>query len=122
MANSGDLSWDETAVAATNQDAKPRNTRLVARWIPLDVSAKQSLPSTGANGIVPPLVKVEDLPLDAGGHIVIDTSIRAPSAMGRWALALDIVDDVSGSFAKLGSKPAVILVDVVAPRGRGPAY
>jgi hypothetical protein len=28
---------------------------------------------------------------------------------------------ISGSYAKLGSKPAVILVDVVAPRGRGPA-
>ena len=67
---------------------------------------------------MPPLIKVDDMPLDAGRRIVIDTAIRAPSAMGRWALALDIVDDVSGSYAKLGSKPAVILVDVVAPRGR----
>ena len=118
VANSGELTWAETPVDTSDPNAKPRNTRLVARWIPLDVSAKQSLPSTGANGIVPPLIKVDDLPLDAGRHIVIDTAIRAPSAMGRWALALDIVDDVSGSYAKLGSKPAVILVDVVAPRGR----
>ena len=51
--------------------------------------------------------KVDEMPLDAGRHVVIDTAIRAPSAMGRWALALDIVDDVSGSYAKLGSKPAI---------------
>jgi hypothetical protein len=118
VANSGELTWAETPVDASDPNAKPRNTRLVARWIPLDVSAKQSLPSTGANGIVPPLITVDDVPLDAGRHIVIDSTIRAPSAMGRWALALDIVDDVSGSYAKLGSRPAVILVDVVAPRGR----
>lgn len=118
VVNSGDLTWAETPVDTSDPNAKPRNTRLVARWIPLDVSAKRSLPSTGANGVVPALIKVDDMPLDAGRRVVIDTEIRAPSAMGRWALALDIVDDVSGSYAKLGSKPAVILVDVVAPRGR----
>ncbi len=118
VANSGELTWAETPVDASDPDAKPRNTRLVARWIPLDVAAKQSLPTSGINGVVPAPVTVDAVPLDAGRHIVIDTAIRAPSALGRWALALDVVDDVSGSYAKLGSKPGLIYVDVVAGRGR----
>ena len=118
VANSGELTWAETPVDTSDPNAKPRNTRLVARWIPLDVSAKQVAAVDRRQRHRAAALKVDDVPLDAGRHIVIDTAIRAPSAMGRWALALDIVDDVSGSYAKLGSKPAVILVDVVAPRGR----
>ena len=48
---------------------------------------------------------LERVPLDAGRRIDVDTAIRVPSQLGRWALALDIVDDVDGSFAKLGTEP-----------------
>ena len=43
-----------------------------------------------------------------------------PKAAGRWALVIDIVDDVAGSYAALGSAPAVALFEVVAPRGIDP--
>ncbi len=115
VTNSGQLTWAETPADPSDPDPKVRNTRLVARWIPIDVAAKQSLPSLGG-GIVPPNVVVESVPLDPGRHIVVDTTLRAPSAMGRWALAIDVVDGISGSFAKLGSRPALLSIEVVAPR------
>ncbi len=121
VTNSGEVTWGETPSDPSDPDPKVRNTRLVARWIPIDVSAKQSPPSLGGGaggGIVPPTVAVEAVPLDPGRHIVVDASIRAPAALGRWALAIDVVDGVSGSYAKLGSRPALLLIDVVAPRGR----
>ena len=43
-----------------------------------------------------------------------------PKEVGRWALVIDIVDDVAGSYAALGSAPAVALFEVVAPRGIEP--
>jgi hypothetical protein len=120
VTNSGEVSWAETPADPSDPDPKVRNTRLVARWIPLSVSAKASPPAPGGagDGIVPPNVVVESVPLDPGRHIVVDATIRAPAALGRWALAIDVVDGVSGSYAKLGSRPAVLVLDVVAPRGR----
>ena len=63
---------------------------------------------------------LERVPLDAGRRIDVDTAIRVPSQLGRWALALDIVDDVDGSFAKLGTEPTITVFEVVAPRGLEP--
>jgi hypothetical protein len=40
-------------------------------------------------------------------------TIATPSAAGQWALMLDIVDDIDGSFAAHGSRPGAILVDLV---------
>ena len=58
------------------------------------------------------------MPLDAGRHVSVDGSLRAPWAIGRWALTIDIVDDIDGSYARIGSEPAVMLLDVIAPKGR----
>ena len=49
---------------------------------------------------------------------LVDGWLRAPLATGRWALVIDVVDDVDGSFAKLGSAPAVVILNVMPPQDR----
>ena len=44
--------------------------------------------------------------------------LGARSAGGRGALVIDDPDDVDGSYAALGSEPAVAEIEVVARRGR----
>ena len=61
---------------------------------------------------------LDAVPLDAGRHIDVDARLRTPWAIGRWALVVDVVDDIDGSYARLGSEPAVLVLDVVAPKGR----
>ena len=56
-------------------------------------------------------------PLAPGRLVRVSQDLAVPGRVGRWALVVDIVDDVAGSFAALGSAPAVALFDVVAPRG-----
>jgi hypothetical protein len=119
VANSGEATWAETPGDPNDPNPKARNTRIVARWIPLSVSAKAVVPSVGGgseDGVVPAPAVIESVPLDPGRRIVVETAIRAPSALGRWALAIDVVDDVAGSYAKLGSQPAMVYLEVVAPR------
>ena len=36
------------------------------------------------------------------------------------ALAIDVVDDVDGSFAKHGTEPAIAIFQVIPPRGVDP--
>jgi hypothetical protein len=60
------------------------------------------------------------VPLAPGRMILVRGSVVAPQEVGRWALVVDIVDDVDGSFAALGSAPAVHVVEVVEPRGFEP--
>jgi hypothetical protein len=121
VANSGEVTWGETPADPSDPNPKARNARLVARWIPVSVSAKQAVPSIGgggSNGVVPPLDVIEKVPLDPGRRIDLDTTLRAPAALGKWALAIDVVDDITGSYAKIGSRPALVYLEVVAPRGR----
>jgi len=110
VGNSGDLTWaDPTHGPDDGSEAVPdRNTRLVARWIPLDASGAADAPAP---------VELEALPLDAGRVAVVEARLHAPDAPGRWALAVDVVDDVDGSFAALGSAPSVAALDVVPPSG-----
>lgn len=122
VANTGLLTWAETPGDVTRRKAVARNTRLVARWIPLDAGVAaptQAVGRTaGAKGTpIAALKTIERVPLDAGRRIDVDTAIRVPSQVGHWALALDIVDDVDGSFAKLGTEPSIMVFDIVAPRG-----
>ena len=60
------------------------------------------------------------VPLAPGEMVTVRDTIPAPAAKGRWALVIDVIDDVDGSFAALGSEPAVAELDVVAARGRNP--
>jgi hypothetical protein len=61
------------------------------------------------------------MPLAPGASTTVAYAIATPAAPGQWALMLDLVDDVDGSFAAHGSRPGSILVDLVDPLpGLGP--
>ncbi len=57
------------------------------------------------------------VPLDPGALARFRGELTVPSTMGRWALVIDVEDSVQGSFAALGSAPAVDVFEVVPPRG-----
>jgi hypothetical protein len=120
--NSGEVTWADPSDPSdpSDPDPEPRRTRLLARWIPLDIAAKQAPARVGGStgDAVPAPVALKAVPLGTGEQVFVDTAVRAPAALGRWVLAVDVVDDVSGSYAKLGSRPAILYLDVVAPRSR----
>ena len=95
--------------------AVERGTRVVARWIPLDddrsdATRRRSSRSWSAR-----------CRWRRGEMVTVRDTLTAPAAVGRWALVIDVVDDVDGSYAALGSEPAVAEIDVVAARGRDSA-
>ena len=57
------------------------------------------------------------VPLVPGRTVRVEGGIAAPESPGTWALVVDVVDDVDGSFAALGSAPAAQSFIVVAKRG-----
>ena len=115
VANSGTETWAEQDQRTGTPAAVPvtiRETRLVARWILLD----------GSTDAVPPApVELRAVPLPPGRRTTVTVELGAPGTAGVWALVLDVVDDVAGSFAALGSPPAVQVFEVLAPRGIGDA-
>jgi hypothetical protein len=68
----------------------------------------------------PPAFELRRVPLAPGRLVQVSAEILAPDAPGTWALVIDVVDDVDGSFAALGSAPAVHEFLVVAARGIAP--
>jgi hypothetical protein len=129
VANTGELTWAETPGSTTGRTKVVRNTRLVARWIPLDVDGKPQpvVPAQAAGRVagaasqpLAALTTIERIPLDPGRHIEVDAAIHVPAQLGTWALAIDVVDDVDGSFARRGTEPAIAVFQVVAPRGMTP--
>jgi hypothetical protein len=122
VANSGEDSWaDPVRPDSDLGDARARTTRVVATWIRLD--APESGDEHAGDGVADGrLTQVLDrVPLAPGRMERIRETLVVPEQTGRWALVVDVVDDVAGSFATLGSAPAVALFDVVAPRGIAPA-
>jgi len=110
VANTGTESWTEDAPPAGVQAEQlvARDTHLVAHWIRLDGPADDA-----------PLdpVELRAVPLTLDRFTTVRVRLVAPEAPGRWALVVDVVDNVEGSFAALGSAPAVHAFDVVfAPR------
>ena len=69
---------------------------------------------------LPALATLERMPLDAGRHVEVDAAVHVPTQVGTWALAIDVVDDVDGSFAKHGTEPAIAIFQVIPPRGVDP--
>src|SRR5258705_256965 len=63
--------------------------------------------------VAPAPIILDSLPLAPGRSATIETTIATPTAAGHWALMLDVVDDIDGSFAAHGSRPGAILVDLV---------
>ena len=112
VANTGTETWaGEWALdAGAGQMTVERGTRVVARWIPLDE----------IDASPPDPVVVGTVPLAPGEMVTVRDTLVAPFALGRWALVIDVVDDVDGSYAALGSEPAVAEIEVVAQRGRDP--
>ncbi|MCJ7712140.1 MAG: hypothetical protein MUQ32_15065, partial [Chloroflexi bacterium] len=107
--NTGTESWAERAGSAQTSAGPPpiRATRVVARWVPLDVPADVMAPAS---------VELRTVPLAPGKATTVKADLLAPGSPGIWALVVDIVDDVDGSFAALGSAPAVGVYGVVVPR------
>ncbi len=105
VVNTGTETWAERGPGVSPQ-AEPsaiRGTHVVARWIRLGVPA---------DAPAPPPVSLGAVPLAPGGVATIRTKLLAPASPGAWALVVDVVDDVDGSFASLGSAPAVRAVEV----------
>ncbi len=129
VANTGELTWAETPGDVVKGSAVTRNTRLVARWIPLGVAGATAaaVPAQVGGRVagvksppLPALATLERMPLDAGRHVEVDAAVHVPTQVGTWALAIDVVDDVDGSFAKHGTEPAIAIFQVIPPRGVDP--
>jgi hypothetical protein len=134
VANSGEHTWADTARPEGDQtDVRARATRAVATWVRLDPSGQgeasgEAVPDAAAapgdaapgDAAVPLTVDLRKVPLAPGKLERIRETLVVPTDAGTWALVIDIVDDVSGSYAALGSAPAVALFEVVPPRGIAP--
>ncbi len=133
VANSGEDTWADTARPDGDQaDVRARGTRVVATWVRLDsgtpgaASAEPAADPAAdaatapAAAAVPPTIELRKVPLAPGALERIRETLLVPRDVGRWALVIDIVDDVVGSYAAIGSAPAVALFEVVAPRGIQP--
>ncbi len=124
VANTGELTWAEGLPTANSPMlvVMPRDTRLVARWVPVDVPSPAGPAADPATGGTPPPqapaipvpVELSRLRLAPGRLVRIDADVVAPSTAGTWALVVDVMDDIDGSFAALGSAPAVQVFQVAA--------
>jgi hypothetical protein len=121
VTNTGSATWSDSdwVPLLPLTPATPRATRLVATWVLVGpVGGGASHPVAP---IAPTAWNLDLLPLAPGERATVAFTIATPEAPGRWALMLDIVDDVNGSFAAHGSRPGSILVDLVDPLpGIGP--
>jgi hypothetical protein len=120
VTNSGEATWaDPRQAAAVGADVTPRATRLVATWIRLDTTAGPAADDAVAPGVGERALKsstfvpLRRVSIDPGETIRVDATVQAPDAPGRWALVIDVVDDIDGSFASAGSRPAVVLFEVI---------
>ena len=116
VANAGTQTWAGawSIDAGAGQMEVERGTRAIARWIRLD-KAGRALPD---GDMTPQPVVLGLVPLEPGQMVVLRDTLKAPAVVGTWALVVDVVDDVDGSYAALGSRPATTVIDVVTARGR----
>jgi hypothetical protein len=116
VANTGTLTWAGawSIDAGAGQMEVERGTRAIARWIRLDRAGRPVPDDSNTPG---PVV-LGAVPLEPGQMVALRETLTAPMAIGTWALVVDIVDDVDGSYAALGSRPATTVIHVVTARGR----
>ena len=110
VANSGTEAWGAVERAEAEElSRKPRPTSVTATWIRVGGD-----PSEVREGDVRRVeLRVGRLSLDPGRSTRLHETLPVPSTAGRWALVIDLVNDVDGSFAALGSAPAVAVYDVI---------
>jgi hypothetical protein len=117
VANAGTTTWAEATgpdgddAGTAVRTARERNARLVAHWIRLDDAM-----AAGSEGGPAP-EDLREIPLAPGELARFRGELRVPEALGRWALVVDVEDAILGSYAALGSAPAVAVFEVVAARG-----
>lgn len=113
VTNTGAVTWsdpDWTGLSPRTA-AGPRSTRLVATWVLVGQTDDAS--AHGLEPVAPAPITLAALPLAPGRSATVAMTIATPSAAGEWALMLDVVDDIDGSFAAHGSRPGAVLVDLV---------
>ena len=128
VTNSGEESWADAPGSDTDKrDVRTRATHVVATWVRLGPPAASEKPADNpaepaaepaagdAAAAVPIVVELGKVPLAPDTEARIRQTLVVPSQPGRWALVMDIEDDVAGSYAALGSAPAVALFEVVTP-------
>ena len=132
VANAGESTWAEASgpdgddAGRVMPSARARDTRLVAHWIRLDDpvggpdTTDAAGPDAGDAASVPGPLSLMGLPLAPREQGRFRGEIPVPDGLGHWALVLDVEDAIVGSYAALGSAPAVALFEVVPPRGIEP--
>ena len=121
VTNAGSATWSDPdwVPLLPLTSTTPRATRLVATWVLVKPAASSG--SQPVTPVAPVAWNLGLLPLAPGDSTTVAYTIATPAAPGRWALMLDIVDDIDGSFAAHGSRPGSILVDLADPLpGLGP--
>ena len=114
VTNSGEESWADAPASDTDpRDVQVRATHVVATWVRLGPPAAGEAPAEPA--AVPIVVELAKVPLAPGALARVRQTLVVPSQPGRWALVMGIEDDVAGSYAALGSAPAVALFEIVTP-------
>jgi hypothetical protein len=109
IANPSGMTWADTARPnADEREDRIRNTRLVGTWVRLDPSADGV-----ADAEVRRTVDIGHIALEPGRHTRVSTTLAVPAEPGRWALVVDVVDDIDGSFAAGGSAPGVAIFRVL---------
>lgn len=135
VTNTGILTWaNATAPVGVPAPTVARNTHLVTRWVPIDVEPVAPASSDGAtaatritssSATAPVAVRIPDpddlrpLALGPRDFAQVHASVTAPSQPGTWALVVDVVDNVDGSFAAHGSAPATQVFQVAPARQKG---
>ncbi len=92
----------------------PRNTRLLGIWVPVGDPPSDDGADDAARP-TPIVVDLGSLDLAPGAVLEGELLVRAPVTPGHWRLVLTVADDVVGSFATIGSAPAIVDVEVHAP-------
>lgn len=117
VANTGSETWAGTWTldAGSGSMTIDRGTRAIVRWIRLD-GGGHVIPSDDPVAAEP--VLLDAVPLAPGAMAELRAAVKVPGELGTWALVTDVVDDVDGSYAALGSQPSVVVIEVVAARGR----
>ena len=113
VTNTGTVSWADDRRTPDLPAPMPRlrSTHVMAMWVPvrLDTGTSRGL------GAAPAAVPVLAAPLDPGQGVATTVRLAAPSLGGTWALVLDVEDAIDGSFAAMGSAPAVVIIEVRGP-------